>query len=71
VQRVSADEAVKLIRSNDTIVIGGSAVAMRCGSADGRAGTPLPQRGQPRNITACIPVGLGDGATLGGQSLRP
>ncbi|WP_315833692.1 acyl CoA:acetate/3-ketoacid CoA transferase [Bradyrhizobium prioriisuperbiae] len=65
-QRVSADEAVKLIRSNDTIVIGGSGGGHAVPEALMAA---LERRflseGQPRNITAVHPVGLGDGATLG------
>lgn len=65
-QRVTADEAVKLIRSNDTIVIGGSGGGHAVPEALMAA---LERRfldeGLPRNITAVHPVGLGDGATLG------
>ena len=65
-QRVSADEAVKFIRDNDTIVIGGSGGGHAVPEALMAA---LERRflseGLPRNITAVHPVGLGDGATLG------
>jgi propionate CoA-transferase len=65
-QRVSANEAVKLIRCNDTIVIGGSGGGHAVPEALMAA---LERRflseGLPRNITAVHPVGLGDGATLG------
>jgi propionate CoA-transferase len=66
VQRVSADEAVKLIRSGDTIVIGGSGG----GHAVPEALMAAVERrflaeGLPRDITAIHPVGLGDGATKG------
>ncbi|MBR1222539.1 3-oxoacid CoA-transferase [Bradyrhizobium sp. U87765 SZCCT0131] len=65
-QRVTADEAVQLIRSNDTVVIGGSggghAVPEALMAAVERR---FLSEGQPRNITAVHPVGLGDGATRG------
>jgi propionate CoA-transferase len=65
-QRVSADEAVRYIRSNDTVVIGGSGGGHAVPEALMAA---LERRflseGMPRNITAVHPVGLGDGATLG------
>ena len=65
-QRVSADEAVKFIRSNDTIVVGGSGGGHAVPEALMAA---LERRflseGLPRNITAVHPVGLGDGATKG------
>lgn len=65
-QRVSADEAVKLIRSGDTIVIGGSGG----GHAVPEALMAAVERrflaeGLPRAITAVHPVGLGDGANRG------
>ena len=65
-QRVSADEAVKFIRSSDTIVVGGSGGGHAVPEALMAA---LERRflseGLPRNITAVHPVGLGDGATKG------
>jgi propionate CoA-transferase len=65
-QRVSANEAVSFIRSNDTIVIGGSGGGHAVPEALMAA---LERRflseGLPRNITAVHPVGLGDGATRG------
>ncbi|QCI64137.1 acyl CoA:acetate/3-ketoacid CoA transferase [Phreatobacter stygius] len=65
-QRVSADEAVKLIRSGDTIVIGGSGG----GHAVPEALMAAVERrflaeGLPRDITAVHPVGLGDGGSKG------
>ena len=65
-QRVSADEAVKFIRSSDTIVVGGSGGGHAVPEALMAA---LERRflseGLPRNITAVHPVGLGDGAIKG------
>ena len=65
-QRVSADEAVKLIRSGDTVVIGGSGGGHAVPEALMAA---LERRflaeGLPRDITAVHPVGLGDGAGKG------
>src|SRR5580704_10817253 len=66
VRRVTADEAVKVIRSGDTIVVGGSggghAVPEALMAALGRR---YLAEGLPRDITAVHPVGIGDGATLG------
>ncbi len=65
-RRVTADEAAQVIRTGDTIMIGGSG-----------GGHAVPEaiiasiekrflvEGQPRNITSVHPVGLGDGKTLG------
>jgi propionate CoA-transferase len=65
-QLVSADEAVKFIRSNDTVLVGGSGGGHAVPEALMAA---LERRflseGFPRNITAVHPVGLGDGATRG------
>ncbi|SED21666.1 propionate CoA-transferase [Rhizobiales bacterium GAS188] len=65
-RRVTADEAVKVIRSGDTIVVGGSggghAVPEALMAALGRR---FLSEGLPRDITAVHPVGIGDGATLG------
>ena len=65
-QRVSADEAVKYIRSNDTLLVGGSGGGHAVPEALMAA---LERRfldeGLPRNITAVHPVGLGDGDTRG------
>jgi propionate CoA-transferase len=66
VQRVTADEAVAFIRSGDTLLIGGSggghAVPEALMAALERR---FLREGQPRDITALHPVGLGDGATRG------
>jgi propionate CoA-transferase len=66
VRRVTADEAVKVIRSGDTLVVGGScgghAVPEALMAALGRR---FLAEGEPRDITAMHPVGIGDGATLG------
>jgi propionate CoA-transferase len=65
-QRVTADEAVKYIRSGDTLLIGGSGGGHAVPEALMAA---LERRflaeGEPRNITALHPVGLGDSATRG------
>jgi propionate CoA-transferase len=65
-QRVTADEAVTFIRSGDTLLIGGSGGGHAVPEALMAA---LERRflaeGEPRNITALHPVGLGDGATRG------
>ena len=65
-RRVTADEAVKVIRSGDTLVVGGSggghAVPEALMAALGRR---FLAEGEPRDITAVHPVGIGDGATLG------
>lgn len=67
-RRVTADEAVQVIRSGDTIVIGGSGGGHAIPEALMAA---LERRflaeGEPRGITALHPVGLGDGKTLGAQ----
>jgi propionate CoA-transferase len=66
VRRVTADEAVKVIRSGDTILVGGSGGGHAVPEALLAA---LERRflaeGTPRDITALHPVGLGDGKTLG------
>ncbi len=65
-RRVTADEAVKVVRSGDTVVIGGSGGGHAVPEALMAA---LERRfladGTPRGITALHPVGLGDGKTLG------
>ena len=65
-RRVTADEAVKVIRSGDTILVGGSGGGHAVPEALLAA---LERRflaeGTPRDITALHPVGLGDGKTLG------
>jgi propionate CoA-transferase len=70
VRRVTADEAVKVIRSGDTLLVGGSggghAVPEALLAALGRR---FLAEGLPRDITALHPVGLGDGATLGANHL--
>ena len=68
VRRVTADEAVQVIRSGDTMLIGGSGGGHAVPEALMAA---LERRflaeGEPRNITAVHPVGLGDGKALGAQ----
>jgi len=68
VRRVTADEAVKVIRSGDTLLVGGSGGGHAVPEALLAA---LERRflteGLPRDITALHPVGLGDGETLGAQ----
>ena len=65
-RRVTVDEAVSVIRSGDTLLIGGSggghAVPEALMAALGRR---FLSEGNPRNITALHPVGLGDGVSLG------
>ncbi len=63
---VTADAAVKLIRSGDTLIVGGSggghAVPEALMAAVGRR---FLKEGEPRRLTVVHPVGLGDDATLG------
>ena len=65
-QRVTADEAVRIIRSGDTVLVGGSGGGHAVPEALMAA---LERRfladGEPRSITAVHPVGLGDGTNLG------
>jgi propionate CoA-transferase len=67
---VTADEAVRTIRSGDTLLIGGSggghAVPEALLAALGRR---FAAETEPRDITALHPVGLGHGATLGANHL--
>ncbi len=69
-RRVTADEAVQVIRSGDTILIGGSGGGHAVPEALLAA---LEKRflaeKEPRNITAVHPVGLGDGTTKGAGHL--
>ena len=69
-RRVSADEAVKVVRSGDTLLVGGSGGGHAVPEALLAA---LERRflaeGTPREITALHPVGLGDGETLGANHL--
>jgi len=66
VRRVTADAAVKLIQSGDTLLIGGSGGGHAVPEALMAA---LERRflaeGEPRNLTSVHPVGLGDDKTLG------
>jgi len=70
VRRVTAEEAVRTVRSGDTILIGGSggghAVPEALLAALGRR---YLAEGEPRGITALHPVGLGNGVTLGANHL--
>ena len=65
-RRVTADEAASLVRSGDTILIGGSGGGHAVPEALMAA---LERRflaeGEPRDITSLHPVGLGDGGDLG------
>ena len=67
---VTADEAVKVIRSGDMLLVGGSGGGHAVPEALLAA---LERRflaeGSPRDITALHPVGLGDGETLGANHL--
>ena len=67
---VTADQAVKVIRSGDLVVIGGSggghAVPEALLAALGRR---FETEAAPRDITALHPVGIGDGKTLGANHL--
>jgi propionate CoA-transferase len=66
VRRVTADEAVKVIRSGDTILMGGSggghAVAEALMAAVERR---FLADGEPRGLTCLHPVGLGNDRDLG------
>jgi propionate CoA-transferase len=65
-QRVSADEAVGVVRSGDTVLIGGSGGGHAVPEALMAAlGQRFLATGEPRGITALHPVGLGDGVSLG------
>jgi len=65
-RRATADEAVKLVRSGDTIVIGGSGGGHAVPEALMEAlGRRFRTEGQPRDLTAVHPVGLGDGESRG------
>ena len=65
-RRVTADEAVKVVRSGDTVLTGGSggghAVPEALMAALGRR---FLAEGEPRDLTSLHPVGLGDDKTLG------
>ena len=67
---VTADEAVNVIRSGDTLLVGGSGGGHAVPEALLAA---LERRffaeGMPSGITALHPVGLGDGKTLGANHL--
>src|SRR5947209_15352611 len=69
-RRVTADEAVRLVRSGDTLLIGGSggghAVPEALLAALERR---FLEQDEPRGITAVHPVGLGDGVSLGAGHL--
>lgn len=69
-QRVTADEAVRIVRSGDTVLFGGSGGGHAVPEALMAA---LEKRflaeGAPSNITAVHPVGLGNGKGLGAGHL--
>jgi propionate CoA-transferase len=63
---ITADEAAALVRSGDTVVIGGSGAGHAVPEALMAAlGRRFAASGSPRGITALHPVGLGDAKTLG------
>jgi len=70
VRVVSASDAVKVVRSGDTLLIGGSggghAVPDALLAALGRR---FLETGEPRNVRALHPVGLGDGVSKGAGHL--
>ena len=66
VRRVTAEEATKLIRSGDTVLVGGSGGGHAVPEALLAAVEARFLRdGEPRGLTLIHPVGLGDDATLG------
>src|SRR4051812_43175078 len=69
-KRVAAEQAVRLVRSGDTILIGGSGGGHAVPEALMAAlGARFRAEGEPRGITSVHPVGLGDGKTLGAGHL--
>src|ERR1700761_9604187 len=63
---VTADEAAKLVATGDTILIGGSGAGHSVPDAlIGAIGKRFLAEGEPRNLTAVHPVGLGDRANRG------
>ena len=63
---ITADEAAALVRSGDTVVIGGSGAGHAVPEALMAAlGRRFATSGEPRGITALHPVGLGDARTRG------
>ncbi|GIX11423.1 acyl CoA:acetate/3-ketoacid CoA transferase [Elioraea sp.] len=65
-RRVTAAEAVRVVRSGDTLLIGGSGGGHAVPEALMAAlGQRFVETGEPRGITALHPVGLGDGVSLG------
>ena len=65
-RRVTADEAVKVIRSGDTVLAGGSGGGHAVPEALMAAVEErFLKTGEPRGLTLIHPVGLGDDATLG------
>jgi len=65
-RRVTAEEAVRVVRSGDTLLIGGSGGGHAVPDALLEAlGRRFRDSGEPRGITALHPVGLGDGKGKG------
>jgi propionate CoA-transferase len=63
---VTADEAAKLVASGDTILIGGSGAGHSVpDTLLGAIGKRFLAEGEPRNLTALHPVGLGDRGNRG------
>ena len=70
VRVVNANDAVKVVRSGDTLVIGGSGGGHAVPDALLAAlGKRFLETGEPRNIRALHPVGLGDGVSKGAGHL--
>ena len=63
---VTADEAAKLVASGDTLLIGGSGAGHSVpDTLIAAIGKRFLSEGEPRNLTAVHPVGLGDRANRG------
>jgi acyl CoA:acetate/3-ketoacid CoA transferase len=63
---VTADQAAKLVATGDTLLIGGSGAGHSVPDAlIGAIGKRFLAEGEPRNLTAVHPVGLGDRANRG------
>jgi len=64
--RMTAAQAAALVRTDDTLLIGGSGIGHAVPDALMAAlGTRYRETGQPRDLTVLHPVGLGDGKARG------
>lgn len=69
-RRVTAEEAARVVRSGDTLLIGGSGGGHAVPEAILEAlGRRFRETGEPRGLTAVHPVGLGDDRTRGAGHL--